>query len=237
MISPGRSPAAKCSVRKRHSLQIGDRVRQSREQLQLLFRSGVDAITSVTARFADDDWERPACGSWTARQTALHTVGVIDWYHEWLDRAIEGEHSRPFPPEEMDQRTEHDVERLADMSGPDAIQNFRTGALDYLERTTSHWDTTYAYPFGVVTTGLHCGVAATEWHLHAWDLATSSSTDYAPPDPESLLIVQDRASRPHEVDSVERSSNASSRSPPSAHPGRSSSNSPAGSSATRNCPQ
>jgi len=164
-------------------------VPQSQAQVQQLFRSGIDAIASVTDQFTDDDWARPACGSWTARQTATHVLGVVDWYHEWLDRAIAGDPTRPFPEAEVDEHADDDVQRLADVSGPDAIARFQARAYDYLQRTTAHWDITYAYPFGVVATGLHCGVAATEWHLHAWDLAKARSHDYAPADPASLLIA------------------------------------------------
>ena len=164
-------------------------MKHSRQQVQELFGSGVDAIVSVTDRFTDDDWTRPACGTWDARQTATHVLGVVDWYHEWLDRAIDGDPSRPFPEAELDERAERDVERFADLSGPEAVRHFRTRADAYLQRTTAQWDLTYGYPFGVVTTGLHCGVAATEWQLHAWDLATAASSDYTPPDPASLFIA------------------------------------------------
>ncbi len=162
---------------------------QSRDEVQQLFRSGVDAVILVTAGFAPADWDRPACGTWTARETATHLLGVVDWYHDWLDRAIRGERSRPFPEAEIDQRAAHDVRRSANVSGPEAVERFRSRANDYVERTTAQWDTVYAYPFGVVTTGLHCGVAATEWHLHAWDLATARGSDHTPHHPASLFIA------------------------------------------------
>jgi hypothetical protein len=37
-----------------------------------------------------------------------------------------------------------------------------------------------------VTAGLHAAVAATEWHLHAWDLARSIGSGHRPSDPETL---------------------------------------------------
>lgn len=114
---------------------------------------------------------------------------MIGWYDQWLDRAIEGAQSRPFPESEIDERAEREVEEFADLSGPAAVQRFRSLAVQYAERTFAHWDIAYPYPFGIVTTGLHCGVAATEWHLHAWDLATSTSITYEPADPRSLFIA------------------------------------------------
>lgn len=44
-------------------------------------------------------------------------------------------------------------------------------ATAYLDRAKSAWDLPYGYPLGTITTGLHVGVAAAEWHLHAWDLS------------------------------------------------------------------
>lgn len=162
---------------------------QSRDQVQQLFRSGVDAVTLVTAGFGPADWDRPACGTWTARETATHLLGVIDWYHDWLDRAVGGERGRPFPEAEVDQRAQDDVRRSANVSGAEAVERFQSRADEYIGRATAHWDTVYAYPFGIVTTGLHCGVAATEWHLHAWDLATAQGSDHTPHDPSALFIA------------------------------------------------
>ncbi len=161
---------------------------QSRDEVQQLFRSGVDAVVSVTAGFDTTDWNRPACGAWTARQTATHLLGVIGWYDEWLNRSLNGDQDRPFPAAEIDQRGEDDVRRSANVSGAEAVERFRSRANEYVERTTDHWDIVYPYPFGIVTTGLHCGVAATEWHLHAWDLATAQGRDHTPHDPVALFI-------------------------------------------------
>ncbi len=168
---------------------MGGHVTPSRIQVQELYQSGIDAVVATARDFADDDWDRPACGFWTARQTATHLLGVVGWYHRWLDRAIEGAQTRPFPEAEIDERAEQDQQRFVNLAGPDAVQQFHASAADYLERTTAHWDATYPYPFGVVTTGLHCGIAATEWQLHAWDMATSASKDHTPDDPRSLLIA------------------------------------------------
>ena len=162
---------------------------QSRDEVQQLFRSGVDAAASVTSKFDADDWNRTACGTWTARETATHLLGVIEWYHDWLNRALDGAQDRPFPETEVDQRAEADVRRSGNVSGAEAIDRFRSRADEYIERTTAHWDTLYPYPFGIVTTGLHCGVAATEWHLHAWDLATAQGRDHTPHDPAALFIA------------------------------------------------
>ena len=62
----------------------------TQSQVPELFRSGIDSIASATDQFTDDDRARPVCGSWTPRQIATDVLGVVGWYHEWLDGAIAG---------------------------------------------------------------------------------------------------------------------------------------------------
>ena len=40
-----------------------------------------------------------------------------------------------------------------------------------------------------MTVGLHAGVAAAEWHLHAWDLATAAGKSHRPSDPHTLFLA------------------------------------------------
>ena len=60
------------------------------------YRAGVDAFAEVAGRIDGSGWDLPACGSWTAAETARHVASVAGWYHDWLDRALAGDHSRPF---------------------------------------------------------------------------------------------------------------------------------------------
>jgi hypothetical protein len=46
------------------------------------------------------------------------------------------------------------------------------------------WNLADGYPFGTVTAGLHAGAAASEWHIHAWDLAAG---EHRPSDPARLF--------------------------------------------------
>jgi hypothetical protein len=69
-----------------------------------------------------------------------------------------------------------------------AIERFATRAAEYGERLRDAWDVPFGYPYGSVTAGLHAPVAATEWHIHAWDLATAGGRDHRPHDPATLLV-------------------------------------------------
>ncbi|MDG2113144.1 MAG: hypothetical protein P8N02_11080, partial [Actinomycetota bacterium] len=53
-----------------------------------LYEEGVNAL----AGWADQqvDWSAIACGEWDCADVARHVAGVADWYHQWLDRALEG---------------------------------------------------------------------------------------------------------------------------------------------------
>lgn len=153
------------------------------------FRDGVAAVERITAGFGDPDWEQPACGHWTGTQTARHLVAVARWYHEWLDRALTGDAAPPFAASDMDERNDAALVAIGDIPGPEAIAEFMETAGAYLARATEHWDQPYGYPHGTVTVGLHLGVAAAEWHLHAWDLSRTSERRHRPHDPAALFVA------------------------------------------------
>jgi hypothetical protein len=128
-----------------------------------LYRSGVDAIGRL--------------------------VTVIGWYHSWLDRALAGDASAPFPIADLDAQTASSLAALRAGSGPDRVATFVAEAERYATRVAEHWDVPYGYPRGTVTAGLHAGVAAVEWHVHAWDLAHADGGDHAPDDPAALFLA------------------------------------------------
>lgn len=116
-------------------------------------------------------------------------MAVTHWYREWLDRAIAGDASPPFTASEMDQRNDVALARIGEISGPEAVAEFAETASAYLGRAADYWNLVYGYPYGAVTVGLHCGVAAAEWHLHAWDLSHTSERRHRPQNPEALFTA------------------------------------------------
>jgi hypothetical protein len=113
-------------------------------------------------------------------------AAVAGWYHEWLDRAERGDATPPFRAEELAAQNELALVPLAETTGPAALELFVPRARSYRERLPAAWDLPYGYPRGTVTAGLHAAIAATEWHLHAWDLARSGGSAHGPSDPDAL---------------------------------------------------
>lgn len=151
------------------------------------YSDGVEAVRRITAGFTARDWATPACGSWSAADTMRHLVSVAEWYHDWLDRAIDGDSSRPFPGEQIDAYAAAALEEQQHVPADEAVAEFTQSATSYLVRAVDHRDLPYGFPFGTVSVGLHLGVAAAEWHLHAWDLSTTTGDRHRPEDPEALM--------------------------------------------------
>ena len=138
-----------------------------------------------------DDWDRPACGTWTGTELARHVLSVIGWYHDWLDRAEAGDSSPAFPIAELDEQTARSLPAqhrrcLAGRRPPSASH---AEAERYAERLEDTWDLPFGYPRGTVTAGLHAGLACFEWQAHTWDLAHAAGRDHRPHRPARLYIA------------------------------------------------
>jgi len=157
-----------------------------RDSVLRLYDEGVDAFAGWTQGLDHDGWARGACGEWTAADVARHVLAVAGWYHAWLDRAERGDAHRPFGVAELAPRNAEALESMAGLEGSIAVAQFVESARTYRDRLTPVWDLPFGYPRGTVTAGLHAGVAACEWHLHAWDLARSRDRGHRPSDPAAL---------------------------------------------------
>ena len=151
-----------------------------------LYAEGAAAVRTVTAAFTPAQWARPACGAWTGTELAGHLVTVVGWYDHWLDRAERGDASPTFPASELDAHTAADLAALPAGSGLDRVADFVARADAYRARLRDAWDLAYGYPRGTVTAGLHAALAAWEWHVHAWDLATAVGGSWRPADAATL---------------------------------------------------
>lgn len=162
-------------------------MRVSKADVEALYSEGVEAVRVITSSFGAQDWEEPACGTWNRSDTVRHLVGVADWYHQWLDRALDGDSIPPFPESEFGDRNAASLANLQELDGPSAAHRFNDRASRYLERASESWDQPYGFPAGTVTVGLHVGVAATEWNLHAWDLTAGQPERHRPGAPSDLF--------------------------------------------------
>ena len=164
----------------------------SQSEVLALYHEGVDAFVGEAAALDDRGWARPACGEWSATELARHVLAVIGWYHDWLDRAEAGDASPAFPIADLDARNARDQAEMAAhaaLDGPAATERFGVRAERYADRLAHTWDLPYGYPRGTVTAGLHAGMAAVEWHVHAWDLARSAGRDRVPSRPDRLFLA------------------------------------------------
>jgi hypothetical protein len=157
-----------------------------RDEVLHLYDEGVDAFAELAGALSGAEWDRPACGEWSAAILTRHVAAVGGWYHEWLDLAERGDAAPPFRAEELAARNELALTPLAETSGADALELFVARARSYGARLPAAWDLPYGYPRGTVTAGHHAAAAAAEWHLHAWDLARSGGSGHRPSDPEAL---------------------------------------------------
>lgn len=136
-----------------------------------VYLEAAEALVSVGRRFLPSDWSKPsACAGWDAAALAGHVLCVVRWHQEWLDRAVAGNTSPPWPAEELAARNQAALEAVTVISGPARLHDFQLESRRYADRLASSWALPYWYPGGLVTTGLHAMLAAGEWHLHAWDL-------------------------------------------------------------------
>ncbi len=158
-------------------------------EVSSLYGEGVEAVERLASEVTGEAWDRPVCGDWSAATTVRHLLVVTRWYHDWLDRAAGGVSDRPFPGSSIDDENEKALRELADVPPTEAVAEFLVSARGYLDRVVDSWDRPFGYPFGVVTAGLHCGVAAAEWHLHAWDLSQLADQRHEPADPRGLFVA------------------------------------------------
>lgn len=152
-----------------------------------LYEAGVAAVVGTARRWAPEDWSKRACGEWDRADTVRHLCAVVEWYHSWLDRAIAGDASPPFDADEFATRNQVGVTGRQSLSGPEALDEFEPEAGSYLERATQNWDVPFGFPLGSVTVGQHAGIAAAEWHLHAWDLTSTDTKPHRPDDAAQLF--------------------------------------------------
>jgi hypothetical protein len=160
-----------------------------RDNVLRLYDEGVDAFAALSEELAPDAWARRACGTWTAADLARHVLAVAGWYHAWLDRAEHGDADPPFSATDLAAQNDQALRAMSGLEGPAAVEQFVQRAGTYRARVSLRWDLAYGYPRGTVTAGLHAGVAACEWHLHTWDLASAGGWPYRPSDPSALYAA------------------------------------------------
>lgn len=161
------------------------------ERVIAQFDEGVAAIADFAGQREGRAWHKTVIGEWSAHELARHLLVIADWYHEWLDSALAGDATPPFPAKQLDGRNELAILDIRDLDGPEAIERFIGRANEYADRlrtaaASEEWTTPYGFANGTSTVGGHAGIAAAEWHLHAWDM---SGGTWSPTNPTELYLA------------------------------------------------
>ncbi|MBW3664852.1 MAG: maleylpyruvate isomerase N-terminal domain-containing protein [Actinobacteria bacterium] len=152
-------------------------------------RVGIAAIERIAETVTD--WQVPTpCTRWDAHTLVRHLHAIAADYLQWADDAP-ADRTRPLlRSAELAYHNEQAMVRLPLLPARTHLQVFSGHANRHLQLADRHWDWPMMLaPSAVWTVGQHVGVAAIEWHVHAWDLARSQGTDHRPGDTEVLADV------------------------------------------------
>jgi len=128
---------------------------------------------------------RTPCPQWSAAQLLTHLWCTAERYHRLLDAALAGR-PEPMPVnEELAALNEREVKNAASHSVSGTLALFESSATAYLERAVPHWRIA-PFQIGGGCVGDAMGIAAIEWHIHAWDLSQAGGQDYRPDSAEVL---------------------------------------------------
>jgi uncharacterized protein (TIGR03083 family) len=162
-----------------------------------VYHDGVSAICQLAEQFRADTWDaRTPCQEWRAHELAGHLRCVIDDYHEYLDSAPVSRYAKLMatgvPAETLRRKLARqnaaELAALAEAPPAEHVSAFAQSARRYAERLPAVWELPHhQYRDMVVTVGGMAGAACAEWHLHAWDLATSLGVSYRPAEPDRLV--------------------------------------------------
>jgi len=163
---------------------------------QLAHDAGVRAVVAAVAALTETGANRATpCPEWTVRELAQHLLCTARRFHRLLDASLAG---RPEPV--LLGSDLADLNRAQVIGAPwapldEIIVAFAASAHEFEQRAREHWD---HGPFqrGGVSVGEALGIAAFEWHVHAWDLRRAAGQDYYPEHAEVLRQAWD-SSVPH----------------------------------------
>ncbi|RIV39437.1 maleylpyruvate isomerase N-terminal domain-containing protein [Micromonospora radicis] len=152
------------------------------------YLDGVAAVAEVCAGYQPADWARTGpCAPWSS-------LDVLRHLHATAQESVTGHREilRSGPKElmtsaELAAFNARSLVLLPVVAPPVALRSFKAAATRYL-RVASAIPDLPSYTFRGRTWDARCsiGVLAVEWHLHAWDLATTVGRAYHPREPALL---------------------------------------------------
>lgn len=155
-------------------------------------RVGIAAVENACHDVTD--WSAPTpCERWDALTLLRHLHSISAEYLAWIDDArLELVRHAKLKAERV---YANDV-ALASLPTlkPDAhLTSYLSKALRHLQFADRWWDLTMKVTtVGTWTVGQHVGIAAIEYHVHAWDLRRSQGRDHRAGDAVFLAEVWER---------------------------------------------
>jgi len=144
--------------------------------------TAITRIVAVVNGGVDDDAPTP-CMQWTVRDLARHLEAISGAYVLWSSAALGGRLGDLRTGSDLAAYNDEMLQRLPDHGTSRHVTTFSQLASDHLRIVEAFPDSPMLRvpSTGVVwTVGDHAGVAALEWHLHAWDLSRAAGTVHVP---------------------------------------------------------
>lgn len=164
--------------------------------LMAAYEDGVRAVLRIAAEFTQATWELPTtCPEWRAADLAAHLHCVAEDYHEYLDEAPESRLSRlmasgapaPSIARKLARQNAAELAVLPEAPPRQHIAAFAAAAARYAVRIAPLLALPHhSYRGQVITVAGMAGAACVEWHVHAWDLASSLGIGYEPARPAAV---------------------------------------------------
>ena len=155
-------------------------------------RVGIAAVEN--ACHDQHDWHVPTpCARWDALTLLRHLHAISAEYLAWIDDARLELVGHAKLKAQRVAANDIALEALPTLR-PDAhLTSFRSKALRHLQFADRWWDLTVKLTTtGTWTVGEHVGIAAIEYHVHAWDLRRSQGRDHRAGDARLLTEVWTR---------------------------------------------
>lgn len=114
------------------------------------------------------------CDGWTIADVAGHLANDCERFLEWLADAERGVLVPPFPPEHFRADNAVMLERFTGVAGPARLSAFERAFDRWIERAAAlDPETPQRHPRGTITVESQVWLAAGEFAIHGWDIATA----------------------------------------------------------------
>lgn len=159
-----------------------------RDVTMAAIEAGIDAVETVAT--GSDPGRPTACPAWTVHDLVRHLEAIAGAYVLWVGAAIGGRVGTMRTPDALRAYNDRMLRRLPELSTDEHLRRFRALADDHLRLVGTGWEQPMMRTPGdaVLRVGDHGGVAALEWHLHAWDLGGASGGGHRPSDRVAELL-------------------------------------------------